>query len=125
MAVLTHSHLFETEHFQKFFVQLQKISPEYLTWSEAGGYLVCKQKPVNPSAKIDTLNTVEKVFKKLHLTMEPDSHKTKKHPDGTIDHIFTVVGIYGQLNRNEWIMKHIHEVVGKVGKVLRVNITNK
>lgn len=107
----SHSHLFNTEHFQKFFTKLQAIAPDRLSWSESGGNLICKQKPVDPSESKNTLHTVESVMKKLHLTIKPDEHKIMKHDNGTMVYVFTIKGIYNQLNRKPWIMKHIDEVV--------------
>ena len=107
----SHSHLFMTEHFQKFFSKLKEIAPDHLSWSEAGGKLICKQQPVASSEDKQALNTVENVMKKLKLTIKPGEHKVINHESGVKVHVFTLKGIYNQINNKKWVMNHLDEVV--------------
>jgi hypothetical protein len=104
-----HSKLFSTPVITDFFTKLKAIAPEYLDWHEAEGKLICIQKPVDPKADNNIINTVEKVMKKLHLTLKPGEHAIDKQTDGKISYTFSLKGIYDQLNTDPWIRKHASE----------------
>jgi len=111
-----HSKLAQTKMMSEFLEDLQAIAPEYLTWQEAAGSLICIQKPINPKADPQLVNSVPEVLGLLHLSrIKPD--KIKKDKQGIITYIFTLQDFADRLNAREWSREHAEDFAGINSKV--------
>lgn len=106
-----HSKLSQTPMMKDFLENLQAIAPEYLTWHEADGSLICIQNPVDPKSDPLHVNTVPDVLHLLHLSrIKPD--KIIKDARGVITYIFTLQDFADRLNAKKWSKVHFKDFAG-------------